>query len=220
MTPAPALEDEMAVRLFPLPRVVLFPGMLLPLLVFEPRYRALVGDALAADRLLGIPRLVPGFEAQYGGCPPICGTFGVGRIIDDVKLPDGRYRIVVSGLARARLISELVQEPYRVAQVQTLREQPETSLTISALHASLQSQASKLAQRLGDDAQGLSQAIRDAASAAECTDLVAATLISDDALRQQLLETPSVQSRLESLVGHVHNLLLHLDGAEPTAEPN
>jgi Lon protease-like protein len=67
--------------IFPLPNCVLLPGGLLPLHVFEPRYRELTRDCLAGAQLMGIARLRPGFETTYYGCPPVYERCGVGRII-------------------------------------------------------------------------------------------------------------------------------------------
>jgi uncharacterized protein len=210
-----SLADELDVPLFPLPRVVLFPGMILPLLVFEPRYRALVADALAGDRLVAVPRLAPGHDTEYWGSPPVCSTFGVGRIIDDVRLPDGRYRIVVSGLGRVHLLHEVQTEPYRVARVKSQRERDTgSSAAVLALRASLLGQADKLTRTLGDEAARLMQLVREAPPL-RCVDLIAANLVADDAVRQRVLEADSVQSRLELLVGHLHGVSLELDAEEP-----
>jgi ATP-dependent Lon protease len=215
------LADEFEVRLFPLPKVVLFPGMILPLLVFEPRYRALVADALDSDRLVAVPRIEPGHDAEYWDCPPICRTFGVGRIIDDVKLPDGRYRIVVSGQARTQITEEVQQSPYRVARVRTLREtQPESTASLLALRANLLSQTGKLARTLGQEGERLIRFVNQAPTITQCTDLIAASLVADDAVRQQVLEAATVHSRLELLVGHLHGVALQLDTHEPSGDLN
>lgn len=215
------LADEFEARLFPLPKVVLFPGMILPLLVFEPRYRALVADALQSDRLVAIPRLEPGHDSEYWGCPPICRTFGVGKIIDDVRLPDGRYRIVVSGVGRTHLIEEVRQDPYRVARVRTLRDATiESTPTVLALRASLLGQTRRLANSLGDEGERLLRFVDQAPTITQCTDLIAASLVADDALRQQVLESETIQTRLELLVGHLHGALVSQGSNEPAGDLN
>src|SRR6266404_2412978 len=70
-----------ALPIFPLPNCVLLPGGLLPLHVFEPRYRELTRDCLAGHQYMGVARLRPGYESTYYGRPPVFGRFGVGRII-------------------------------------------------------------------------------------------------------------------------------------------
>ncbi|HEX2731710.1 MAG TPA: LON peptidase substrate-binding domain-containing protein [Polyangiaceae bacterium] len=196
---------ELELGLFPLPRVVLFPGMVLPLIVFEPRYRALTADAIAGSRWIGIPRLVPGHEAQYLGCPPICPRLGIGRIVEDVKLPDGRYRIVVQGMARAELLEEVRQTPYRVGRVRPL---PEVEASHDAegagLRVHLLRQASEVLTPLGEQAKTALEALGAAAKLGQLADLAAATLIADDAVRQQLLETPEPNARLGLIIAQLH----------------
>ena len=82
------------IPIFPLPNVVLFPNVFLPLHIFEPRYRAMVADALAGDRIIGMVLLQPGYEANYEGRPPVF-TIGCGGVITHADpLDDGRYNIV------------------------------------------------------------------------------------------------------------------------------
>ncbi|HEX9492867.1 MAG TPA: LON peptidase substrate-binding domain-containing protein, partial [Thermoanaerobaculia bacterium] len=96
-------EGEFLLPLFPLPNLVFFPRTRLPLHVFEPRYRRMVADAVAADQRFGIVLLRPGWESDYFGAPPIfsCGT--VGQIEQAVPLDDGRYNILVRGEVRFRV---------------------------------------------------------------------------------------------------------------------
>ena len=112
------------VSLFPLPNVVLFPGVPLPLHIFEPRYRAMVADALEGDRLIGMVLLKPGFEADYESRPPIFPIGCRGVIVHSAKLDDGRYNIVLNGLERVRVIEEDHQRPYRRAVVEVLPDPP------------------------------------------------------------------------------------------------
>jgi Lon protease-like protein len=93
------------IKLFPLPEVTLFPGQGLPLHVFEPRYRALVEDALATDAVLAVPGLAPGASKGEPVLRPALPTFmGVGVIAEHERLPDGRFHLLVRGIARGRLL--------------------------------------------------------------------------------------------------------------------
>ena len=92
--------------LFPLPNVVLFPNVFLPLHIFEPRYREMVADALAGDRLIGMVLLRPGWEHDYEGRPPVYPIGCSGVITHVERLPDGRYNIVLRGLERFRIVEE------------------------------------------------------------------------------------------------------------------
>src|SRR5207253_4170439 len=86
-------------RLFPLPNLVLFPHVVQPLHVFEPRYREMTTDALAGDRLIATALLHPDWEAVYEGHPPIHPVACLGRIVADQRLDDGRFLLLLRGLA-------------------------------------------------------------------------------------------------------------------------
>ena len=110
------------IPLFPLPNVVLFPGVFLPLHIFEERYRALTRDALAGDRIIGMALLRPGFEGDYNGRPPIYPVGCAGVISHSDRLPDGRYNIVLHGLSKFRIVEEMTDGEYRRARVDALTE--------------------------------------------------------------------------------------------------
>jgi Lon protease-like protein len=110
------------IPLFPLPEVVLFPGTTRPLLIYEPRYREMVADALAANKIIGMVLLRPGYEKDYEGRPPIYGVGCAGVIDDYQKLPDGRYAILLRGLSTFRIISEDQRKPYRLARIESVPE--------------------------------------------------------------------------------------------------
>lgn len=93
--------------IFPLPSVAFFPATLLPLHVFEPRYRELVQHCMAGNRVMGVPQLGEGWQDDYDGNPPLTPTMGVGRVVRARELPDGRYNIILFGLGRARIDQEL-----------------------------------------------------------------------------------------------------------------
>jgi Lon protease-like protein len=109
--------------LFPLPRTVLLPGSVLPLHVFEPRYRALVAHVVAGDRVLGIATLKPGYGVDYEGAPELWPEVGIGEIVAHQPMPDGRSNIVLQYVGRARIERELpTDQPFRVVQGALLPE--------------------------------------------------------------------------------------------------
>ena len=110
------------IPIFPLQDVVLFPNSTTPLHIFEPRYRAMVADALEGDSIIGMILLQPGHEAEYEGRPPIFDIGCAGVIIAAEELPDGRYNIVLGGLMKFRVLSEDASRPYRLAEVEALPE--------------------------------------------------------------------------------------------------
>lgn len=110
------------IPIFPLPNVVLFPNVFLPLHIFEPRYRAMVTDALAGDRIIGMVLLQPGYEAEYEGRPPVYPVGCAGVITHCDPLADGRFNIVLRGLERFRIVGEEHSRAYRVAHVTPLSD--------------------------------------------------------------------------------------------------
>jgi Lon protease-like protein len=108
------------IPIFPLPSVVLFPQVSLPLHIFEPRYREMVTDAIAGDRLIGMVLLRPGWEPEYEGRPPVYEVGCVGVITHSERLADGRYDIVLQGLDRVRVTGEDSDRSYRRAFIEPL----------------------------------------------------------------------------------------------------
>jgi Lon protease-like protein len=110
------------IPIFPLQDVMLFPNVSRPLHIFEPRYRAMVADALKGDRIIGMVLLRPGYEADYEGRPPVYPIGCAGVITDVEQLPDGRYGIVLRGLVKFRVTSEDQSRAYRLARVEAMPE--------------------------------------------------------------------------------------------------
>lgn len=111
-----------SIPLFPLPNVVLFPNVFLPLHIFEPRYRAMVAHALQEDRIIGMTLLRPGYEANYEGCPAIYPIGCAGVITHNQSLGDGRYDIVLRGMQKFRIRAEDNSRPYRIGHVEGISE--------------------------------------------------------------------------------------------------
>ena len=123
---APGADKLPAViPIFPLEEAMLFPGVSRPLYIFEPRYRAMVADALKGDRIIGMTTLKPGFEANYEGRPPIYEIGCAGIIADVEELPDGRFNILLRGLVKFRVTGEDESRPYRLARVDAIPEVPD-----------------------------------------------------------------------------------------------
>ena len=113
------------IPIFPLPNVVLFPNVFLPLHIFEPRYRALLADALAGDRIIGMTLLQAGHDEAYEGRPPIFDIGCAGLITHVERQNDGRFNLILRGLEKFRID---VEEPatdgvlYRIAHVTSFEE--------------------------------------------------------------------------------------------------
>lgn len=119
------MKERRRIRLFPLPGVVLLPETDLPLHVFEPRYRAMLADALEGDRLIGIQTLDPSAPPDQAGRPALLEIGCAAEVVEHEALEDGRSNIVLRGAFRYRIEGEASTEtPYRVADVETLEMQP------------------------------------------------------------------------------------------------
>jgi Lon protease-like protein len=112
------------IPLFPLPNVVLFPNVFLPLHVFEARYREMVADTLTEDRIIGIVLLRPGWEEDYEGRPAIYPVGCAGLVTHAERLGDGRYNIVLQGLEKFRILDEDNSHAYRLARVESIADSP------------------------------------------------------------------------------------------------
>lgn len=110
--------------LFPLPNMTLFPSVMLPLHVFEPRYRQLVEETLRQDRLIAIAALREDTTEDYfSKTAPVHDMVCLGRIVADERLDDGRYYLLTQGLSRARLITEIsTNKPYRIGQLELITD--------------------------------------------------------------------------------------------------
>jgi Lon protease-like protein len=123
--PHPLESFNGTARLFPLPNLVLFPWVTQPLHIFEPRYRQLMVDALAGDRLIAMALLCSGWEEDYHKRPPIHSVVCVGRILQEERLPDGRFNLLLHGLRRGRVHEELKADRlYRVARINLEEDEP------------------------------------------------------------------------------------------------
>lgn len=110
------------IPIFPLPNVVLFPNVFLPLHIFEPRYREMVADTLDGDRMIGMVLLRPGWESDYEGRPAVFPIGCAGLITHHERLPDGRYNIILRGLQKFRIREEEGGRSFRVARIEKIDE--------------------------------------------------------------------------------------------------
>ncbi|MGN3974885.1 LON peptidase substrate-binding domain-containing protein [Tsuneonella sp. SYSU-LHT278] len=184
----------MATRLsiFPLPGAILFPGLHLPLHIFEPRYRALVGNALARDRRIA---MIQPQSAAEGA--PLYAVGCVGKIDEVEALDDGRYNIVLAGESRFRVRRELeVTTPFRQVEADLIQDDGEAALA-SVERAGFEQEARAFA-----DAQGY---IVDWDSVARLDDRTLIDGVSqiapfDPAAKQALLEADTLSQRCELLI--------------------
>ena len=193
-TPRPQRELPDSIPLFPLPDIGLFPGVSQPLHIFEPRYRAMMADALEGDRVIGMVMLRPGFEADYDGRPPVYAIGCAGTIEHYELLPDGRYAVVLRGLTKFRILSEDQSRPYRLARVEPLPE-----VVDPTMRARLPEQRKRLVALLLEIAPG-STAPPLEVSDEDVINTLAQLLPMEPADRQVLLESNGLLERSETLL--------------------
>ncbi len=209
--PTVSADELAALPIFPLPNAVLLPGGLMPLHVFEPRYRELVRDALAGPSLLAIARLRPGYERDYHGRPPIYPRAGLGRIIASDETPDGRFLIVVRGLARVDLAAEHPPvRTYRQAAAQLIPDTIAEPDAVAAAHQRLLALCDRLCLALDRGADQLRDLVGSCSCPGACADAIAAALVYDHDQRQALLEHADPLLRLDRVTDHVGRLLCEL----------
>lgn len=184
----------MATRLsiFPLTGAVLFPGLQLPLHIFEPRYRALVGDALVRDRKIAMiqpQRPVEGSPLYTIGC--------VGRIGEVEAMEDGRYNLILEGVSRFRLLAELdVKTAFRQIEAELIEDDPDETLT-HAQRGGFEREAREFAASQGYSVDWDSVQRLDDQSLINGVSQIAPF---DAASKQALLEAPTLSTRCELLV--------------------
>jgi len=200
----------LALPIFPLPDVIFFPNTLMPLHVFEARYRAMVMDVLARDRRLAIVKLMPGFEPTYAGKPAVHAVAGAGEIVSWERLATGRYNILVKGEWRVRIEGERPSDTlYRIVSAQKLEEIAPTT-DVSAALARIRAACGRLLQALDRPPDLLDTALAEGQAPGVIADRIAAAVVPDPAVRQELLETLDVTRRLERLGAALDQLVNEL----------
>ena len=186
-----------SIPLFPLPNVVLFPNVFLPLHIFEPRYRSMVSEALGGDRIIGMVLLQPGYESNYQGRPPVFAVGCAGVITHAEPLGDGRFNIVLRGLERFRIADEDASKPYRIAHVSGLPENvPEEHLVELRRHRQrLEALLAAAIERSGSEPR-FPPAVPDE----DLVNALAQYLELDPLERQALLEREGVLARCRGLI--------------------
>ncbi len=207
----PDLEALSALPIFPLANCVLLPGGLLPLHVFEPRYRELTRDCLAGSQFMAVARLRPGYETAYYGRPPVYDRCGVGRIICSEELPDGRFALLLRGLARVEIARELPTErSYRLVEARMLADQECDRREATDTHRRLITLCDRLAEVIEKGGPQLRDLVRSFDDPGACADAIAAALVMDADARQELLEACNPMVRLQRTLGHVSHMLCEL----------
>ena len=192
------------VRLFPLPNLVLFPGVVQALHIFEPRYRKMMQDLMASDQLVTLC-LYQDPEASFDAesVPAIHQTVCIAKVIAQKELEDGRFNLLVLGVKRARIVRELaIEQPYRMAEVDVIEDEfPQDEAAKSSLrqklldHCETMDLFSKLSHQLD-----LKKVVESHIETSLLVDLICFSADLDCSQRQSVLELANVEERIQTLL--------------------
>ena len=181
--------------LFPLPNVVLFPNVFLPLHIFEDRYQAMVQDALNGDRIIGMVLLRDGGQETFDDVPRVYSVGCSGLITHSARLDDGRYNIVLRGIEKFRIIEENYTLLYRRARVDPIADDCQRGNELCANRRRLEQ---LLVQRLS--ATDSDSRVPAEMANADLVNALSQYLDFDPMEKQALLEREGAVARCRSLI--------------------
>jgi Lon protease-like protein len=207
------------VRLFPLPNVVLFPRVIQPLHIFEPRYKQMVEDALDDNGLIALCLLRP--SAGYGAnnVAPIFSEICIGKIIQEERLPDGRFNLLLQGVSRAKIIKEVNDDKlYRTAKVEILHDVPLPSEeNANRLRAKLVKQMTKWFTQQPSAKAQLDRLVQSDLSLGNLCDVFSFALPLSVDLKILLLQLVNIEDRAMLLLEVIEQMTPEI--AKPQASP-
>jgi uncharacterized protein len=204
---------QVSLPIFPLPDLTFFPHTMLPLHIFEARYRAMITDCLSRDRRLAVVGLRPGYEDTYEGRPAVYEVMGVGRIVQWERMATGRYNLLLQGQCRARIDRELPADTlYRMVAATPLEDTGADGPAVAALASRVKSRCKQILATVGRSGVELQETLDALTEPGRLCDQIASTLVPSPTTRQALLEELHVERRLERLAAALDDLLSHLTG--------
>ena len=215
------LPDDFSgiVRLFPLPNVVLFPGVVQALHIFEPRYKEMVEEAIASDGLIAMAMVKPEQLSTSGDRPALFDTVCVGKIMTHAELEDGRYNLLLAGVRRARILEEVNFElAFRKARVELLvDEQPEDSADdLLVLRQQVVDQfLEMLPSQSHLDRESLDSLLASDVGTGQLVDLICYSCGAQPMELQQALEIDNVVQRAKFILKTMRRLAKHAADAGP-----
>lgn len=199
------------VRLFPLPNLVLFPNVMQPLRIFEPRYRAMFEDAIADDHLIAMAILAPGWERDYEGRPPLYPVACLGRIAAHTRASDGTYNLLLWGMRRVKLVREhSASHPFREATVDVCEDAfpPIEDFAHVHLQRKLQKAFLGVLPHLSDAHEQFEQLLAGDLSLSVITDVISYLLDIGIEAKASLLAESDVVRRAQVLLKHLQTVSL------------
>jgi uncharacterized protein len=216
------MPDRLRVPLFPLPNAVLFPGAVLPLHIFEPRYCRMTSDVLDGDGCIAMALLRPGWEQHYYGRPEIEPVVCVGRIMAHERLPNGEFNFLLQGLWRARVIDETTagdSTPYRVARLAPVVRTPVMEIDLSLERRRLAELFERAELAAGGLGRQFARLLASAMPTVNIADLIAFNYVEDVGLKQSLLADPNGIARVGRVVEAMEKISTQLQQAPPPPPP-
>jgi len=191
------------VRLFPLPNMVLFPGVVQGLHLFEPRYVQLIEDSLIDDDLITMALSMPDPQNLALETPEIYPTACIGKVMTHSQLEDGRYNLLLAGMQRARIVQELdVKTPYRQAKVELVEDIHDAAPSDSILRKKLLEGFLKHKQLDESfDSESVKHLLSDDIELGQLADLICYASGAPVAQQQTALSMSDVLRRVELVLG-------------------
>ena len=193
------LEIPNEIPIIVLSQAVLFPNSLLPLHIFEDRYRAMLRSALDSGRIFGVAQ-----ELEWGDpalpVPDLAPVMGIGVIRACVERTVGTLDLILQGLARVEIVGETLSEPFRTVQIRAVSTEVSDTTQTQILADQLRQQSRALRQRGYQMPQKMDQYLASVEDPEVIGDLMAAAFIQDPEIRQEVLETSDLESRLEIIL--------------------
>lgn len=191
-------------KVFPLPSAVLLPGGIMPLHVFEPRYKAMLKDAMDSDSVFAMAQVVPGQEDQLSGRPDLDPMLCAGVISVHEHLEDGRANLVLVGVCRARIIKEWPQtHPYREVLAEALPDVPYDGEEEAQLRTAIFELMARVPNEVGQRIAQVTTGARGGALA----DILVGSLVADPERRFEVLSQLDVPSRLSAVTSDLMELI-------------
>ncbi len=193
------------VPVFPLSTVVFFPNTLLPLHIFEQRYRNMLSDSLDSEKIIAMALLKPGWDDNYYGSPEVFDVAGMGRIVSSETFDDGRSNIVLYGLKRIRIVEFTEDKPYRKARIELLNNKNGNDET--SLKEKLKNVVSDWNDMLGTKYKEHQLNINLNLPLANLTDVMASVIYTNIFEKQSFLEETDVEKRTKMLIDSIETRL-------------
>lgn len=194
--------------LFPLPGAVFFPGTMLPLHIFEPRYREMTREALEDNIPICVVKLKDPRELDAKGRPAFHDIGGAGFLLHHQQLPDGRYNILLEGNSRVRILEEIdSSRSYRVGRAEIIPDKVDLTGSVNALMTTLRGCVVGLRNEYERLSEALAKAMNNVADPGILANSIASIIIASPDTRQELLCEPRVDARLDAIVTMLTDLL-------------